>query len=52
LRRERFERPDFVCPRGDEQLAATCARHVALVADGVQPLAFLDAEVGLQGSRG
>ena len=47
-RRERFERPDLV-RGGDDQLAATLARHSVLLAEGVQPLASLDAEDGLQG---
>ena len=47
--RERFERPDLVGPGGDDQLAATLARHAVLLAEGVQPLASLDAEDGLPG---
>ena len=33
----------------DDQLAAALARHAVLLAEGVQPLASLDAEDGLQG---
>ena len=47
-RRECFERPDLVCPSGDDQLAAPRAGYALLGAEGVQPLAPLDAEDGLQ----
>ena len=47
-RHQRFERADLV-RGGDDQLAATLARHAVLLAEGVQPLASLDAEDGLQG---
>ena len=47
-RRECFERPDLV-RGGDDQLAAPRARHAVLFAEGVEPLASLDAEAGLQG---
>ena len=45
---ERFERLDLVGPGGDDELAAALARHPVLRAEGVQPLASLDAQDGLQ----
>ena len=51
LQRECFEDPHLDCIDGDDELTATCMRHVMRLAKRVQTLTSIDAQSGLQGIR-